>query len=120
MGPQEGTGCLPQFTTTTVDDVVASAGRLRPSGQIAEGSSRHRQKTHTASPVVTHQCLREATQANAEAIIRSTLQNPARTFYGDTVIDVYNAVGQAFDLIEQRTPQRFLEAARADTMSTSI
>lgn len=33
-------------------------------------------------------------QANAEALIRSTLENPARTFYGDKVIDVYNAAGQ--------------------------
>jgi hypothetical protein len=36
----------------------------------------------------------KATQANAEAIIRSTLENPVRTFYGDKVIDVYNAMGQ--------------------------
>lgn len=34
------------------------------------------------------------TQANAEAIIRSALENPARTFYGEKVIDVYNAAGQ--------------------------
>jgi hypothetical protein len=34
------------------------------------------------------------TSANAEAIIRGTLENPARTFYGDKVIDVYNAAGQ--------------------------
>ncbi len=33
-------------------------------------------------------------QANAEAIIRGALTSPARTFYGDRVIDVYNGVGQ--------------------------
>jgi len=53
-------------------------------------------------------------QANAEAIIRSTLQNPARTFYGDTVIDVYNAAGQGvrFDRTTNAF-KGFLEAARA-------
>ena len=34
------------------------------------------------------------TQANADAIIRDVLQNPADRFIGDKVIDVYNAAGQ--------------------------
>lgn len=54
------------------------------------------------------------TQTNAEAIIRSTLENPARTFYGDKVIDVYNAKGQGVRFDRGTNAFRgFLEGGRA-------
>jgi hypothetical protein len=111
-----GPKLLSQFTKSTVDDVAASAGRLSPGGQIAEGARAiakklgHAQKGGYSSAFAGV----KPTQANAEAIIRSTLQNPARTFYGDKVIDVYNAAGQGvrFDRATN-TFRGFLEAGGA-------
>ncbi|MBI5161261.1 MAG: RHS repeat-associated core domain-containing protein, partial [Micrococcales bacterium] len=107
---------LSQFTGTTVDAVVASAGRLRPGGQIAEGARAIAKKLgHAQSGGYTSAFAGvRPTQANAEAIIRNTLQNPARTFYGDTTIDVYNAAGQGvrFDRATNAF-KGFLEAGQA-------
>jgi hypothetical protein len=91
-----GPRLLSQFTQSTVDDVVGSAGRLSPGGQITEGARAIAKKLGHAQSGGYSSAFAgvKPTQANAESIIRSTLENPARTFYGDKVIDVYNAAGQ--------------------------
>jgi RHS repeat-associated protein len=91
-----GPRLLSQFTKSTVDDVVGSAGRLSPGGQITEGARAIAKKLGHAQSGGYSSAFGgvKPNQANAEALIRSTLENPARTFYGDKVIDVYNAAGQ--------------------------
>jgi RHS repeat-associated protein len=87
---------LSQFAKSTVDDVVASAGRLRPGGQISEGARALAKKLGHAESGGYSSAFAgvRPTQANAEAIIRGAMESPAHTFYGDKVIDVYNAAGQ--------------------------
>jgi RHS repeat-associated protein len=87
---------LTQFAESTVDDVVASAGRLRLGGQISEGARAIAKKLGHAESEGFPSAFAgvNPTQANAEAIIRGAMANPAHTFYGDKVIDVYNAAGQ--------------------------
>lgn len=79
-----------------MDDVVGSARRLSPGGRIEEGARSLAKKLgHAASGGYSSAFAGvKPTQANAEAIIRSTLESAARTFYGNKVIDVYNAAGQ--------------------------
>jgi hypothetical protein len=109
-------GTLSQFTRTTVDEVVASAGRLRPGGQIGEGARAIAKKLgHAQTGGYTSAFAGvKPTQASAEAIIRNTLEDPVRTFYGDAVIDVYNTAGQGvrFDRATN-TFNGFLEAGQA-------
>lgn len=113
---------LPQFTKSTVDDVVASAGRLGPSGQIQEGARAIAKKLgHAQSGGYTSAFAGvKPTQANAEAIIRSTLQNPARTVHGDRVIDVYNAAGQGGTIRSSNQRLQGLPRSRpGNTMNSS-
>jgi RHS repeat-associated protein len=110
------TRLLSQFTRSTVDDVVGSAGRLSPGGQITEGARAIAKKLGHAQAGGYSSAFAgvKATQANAEAIIRSTLENPVRTFYGDKVIDVYNAMGQGVRFDRATNAFRgFLEGWRA-------
>jgi len=88
--------------------------RGRVDSEPKAGDSMPREKSKILSIYTSAFSGLSSTQENAEAVIRSTMQNPARTFYGDTVIDVYNAAGQGvrFD----RTTnvfKGFLEAAKA-------
>jgi len=86
---------IPEFSNSTINDVVSSSARGR-SAQITEGARGIAKKQGHA----TRQGIQSAfegvkpTQANADAIIRDVLQNPADRFIGDKVIDVYNAAGQ--------------------------
>jgi RHS repeat-associated protein len=107
---------LSQFTRSTVDDVVASAGRLSPGGRITEGARAIAKKLGHAQSGGYSSVFAglTPTQANAEAIIRSTLERTSRTFYGDRVIDVYNAAGQGVRFDRATNFFRgFLEAGRA-------
>lgn len=114
--PPSGPKVLSQFTKSTIDDVAASAGRLCPGGQITEGVRAIAKKLGHAQAGGYPSAFAgvKATQGNAEAIIRSALENPARTFYGDKVIDVYNAAGQGVRFDRATNVFRgFLEGERA-------
>jgi len=86
---------LPQFTQSTIDDVIASAAQAR-SAQITEGARAIAKKLGHAESGGYNSAFQgiAPTQANAESLIRNIMSNPSRTFYGDKVIDIYNAAGQ--------------------------
>jgi len=96
--------------------VVASSGRFSPGGRITEGARAIAKKLgHAQAGGYTSAFSAvKPTQANAEAIIRSTLETPARAFYGDNVVDVYNATGQGVRFDRATNAFRgFLEAGQA-------
>lgn len=85
---------LPQFSKSTVDAIIASSRRAV--GQITEGARAIDKKLGHAEARGCQSAFQgvKSTQANAEAIIQDILSNPSRTFYGDKVIDVYDAAGR--------------------------
>jgi hypothetical protein len=110
---QVGKAAIPAFTSSTIDDVVASAARPR-SLQIAEGARAIAKKLgHAEKGGYTSAFQGIApTQANAESLIRSIMSNPERIFYGNKVIDVYNAAGQGVRIeAGSRSFQGFIEGA---------
>jgi RHS repeat-associated protein len=86
---------LPQFAESTIDDVVASAARGR-NPQITEGARAIAKKLGHAERSGYTSAFEGVppTQGNAASLIRNIMSNPSRTFYGDRVIDIYNAAGQ--------------------------
>ena len=85
---------LPQFSNTTIQAVLASSRRAV--GQLTEGARAIAKKLgHAEGSGCTSafQGLRP-TQQNAETIIGEIMSSPARTFYGDKVIDIYDSCGR--------------------------
>jgi len=106
-----GQNLLPQFTASTVDDVVSSAARAR-SAQITEGGRAIGKKLgHAESGGYTSAFQGVApTQANAESLIRNIMSKPSVTDYGHTWIDVYNSTGQGVRFGAQNGHfERFIE-----------
>jgi RHS repeat-associated protein len=105
---------LPQFGTPTVDAVLASSRRAV--GQTTEGARAIAKKIgHAQSGGYTSAFEGvKSTQSNADSIIENIFSNPSRTFYGDKVIDVYDATGRGvrFDT-ETSFFKGFIEASRA-------
>jgi RHS repeat-associated protein len=101
---------LPAFTSSTVDEALASAGRLTKGGQIQEGARAIAKKQgQGAGPFAGL----PQTQAQADAIIRDVLSNPTHVFRGDRVMDAYNAAGQGVRLRRgDRSFVGFLDIAR--------
>jgi len=87
---------LAMFTQTTIDDVASSSAKLGKKGKITEGARAIQKKLGHAEKLGTKSAFEgiEATQENAEAIIRGIMNKPARTFSGDKVIDVYDTAGR--------------------------
>lgn len=96
-----GVKLLPEFASSSIDDVIASSTRLK--GQMAEGARAIAKKLGHAERGGYTSAFDgvEPTQANAERIIRETLSKPSRSFYGDNVIDVYNGFGQGVRIERQ-------------------
>ncbi|GEM_PF-1683763 len=107
---------LPTFANTTVDEVVASSRQLTKGGQISQGARAISKKLgHAASGGFTSAFDgMTGTQEEAEAAIRSIMNNPTRVDHLAKYIDVYNAAGQGIR-IEQGTNRfvGFLELSKA-------
>ncbi len=90
---------LSKFAKSTIDDVVSSAARPR-SSLITEGARAIAKKLGAAGSGGYTSAFQgiAPTQANAESLIRNIMSNPSRAFYGEKVIDVYNAAGQGVRL----------------------
>jgi len=86
---------LPQFSRSTVDEVVLSS-REPASSQIQQGARAIAKKLGHAKSGGFKSAFdgQPVSQASAEQLIRDTLSNPSRVFYGNTVIDVYNVANQ--------------------------
>lgn len=111
QGLMPGRKGSPGISSSIIDEVVASSARRR-NKQITEGARGIAKKQGHARKkgIETAFAGIKASQANAETIIRKTMENPADRFIGDRVVDVYNAAGQGirFD-IETRKFIGFLE-----------
>lgn len=92
---------LPEFASSSIDDVIGSSTRLK--GQMPEGARGIAKKLGHAQRGGCTSAFDgvKPTQANATKIIRETLSNPSRSFYGNKVIDVYNGAGQGIRIDRQ-------------------
>jgi hypothetical protein len=96
-----------KFGESTIDDIIASSSRER-SAQITEGARAIAKKIGHAQKGGYKTAFEgvEATQNNANLIIREILSNPKRTFTGDRVIDVYDSMGRGVRF--ERGTNRFI------------
>ncbi len=101
---------LPTFSKSTVDEVIASSSR--PVGQTTEGVRAIDKKIGHAESGGYDSAFDGLPRSQAEVnrVIREILEDPDHVFFGDKVVDVYDASGRGVRFtVQDHTFMGFLE-----------